>query len=86
MGEYIGRVYDEVRHRPLSIISKVYAAGEAAYRAQPARPDGDEIQRTKRRSGKNFSRGLSQCNERRDHTRGTGTTQSSDTERRGFSH
>jgi len=38
IGEYIGRVYDEVRHRPLSIIAQVYAAGEAAYRAQPARP------------------------------------------------
>ena len=38
LGEYIGRVYDEVRHRPLSIIAQVYAAGEAAYRAQPARP------------------------------------------------
>ena len=38
LGEYIGRVYDEVRHRPLSIISQVYAAGEAAYRSQPARP------------------------------------------------
>ncbi len=38
MGEYIGRVYDEVRHRPLSIIAQVYAAEEAAYRAQPARP------------------------------------------------
>ncbi|MGH9548233.1 MAG: hypothetical protein ACRD3W_02615, partial [Terriglobales bacterium] len=37
MGEYIGRVYDEVRHRPLSIIAQVYSAG-AAHRAQPARP------------------------------------------------
>lgn len=26
LGEYIGRVYDEVRSRPLSIISKVYAS------------------------------------------------------------
>ena len=25
LGEYVGRVYDEVRSRPLSIISKVYA-------------------------------------------------------------
>jgi hypothetical protein len=24
LGEYIGRVYDEVRQRPLSIINKVY--------------------------------------------------------------
>ncbi len=38
MGEYIGRVYDEVRQRPLSIIAKVYAAEEAAYRAHLARP------------------------------------------------
>ncbi|MGA9814566.1 MAG: glycosyltransferase family 2 protein [Terriglobales bacterium] len=38
MGEYIGRVYDEVRHRPLSIIAQVYSAVEAGYRAQPARP------------------------------------------------
>jgi polyisoprenyl-phosphate glycosyltransferase len=37
MGEYIGRVYDEVRRRPLSIISKVYDA-EPAYRALPPRP------------------------------------------------
>jgi dolichol-phosphate mannosyltransferase len=26
LGEYIGRVYDEVRSRPLSIISKVHAS------------------------------------------------------------
>ena len=38
VGEYIGRVYDEVRHRPLSIIAQVYAAEKAAYRPQPARP------------------------------------------------
>lgn len=37
MGEYIGRVYDEVRRRPLSIISRVYDA-EAAYRSLPGRP------------------------------------------------
>lgn len=37
MGEYIGRVYDEVRRRPLSIISKIYDA-EATYRGLPARP------------------------------------------------
>ncbi len=28
MGEYLGRVYDEVRSRPLSIINKVYYANE----------------------------------------------------------
>ncbi len=37
MGEYIGRVYDEVRRRPLSLVSKVYEA-EPAYRAQAPRP------------------------------------------------
>jgi polyisoprenyl-phosphate glycosyltransferase len=31
LGEYLGRVYDEVRQRPLSIINKVYYASEAAY-------------------------------------------------------
>ena len=30
VAEYIGRIYDEVRKRPLSIINKVYRA-EAAY-------------------------------------------------------
>jgi len=30
LGEYVGRVYDEVRQRPLSIINKVYYAAEAA--------------------------------------------------------
>jgi dolichol-phosphate mannosyltransferase len=29
MGEYLGRVYDEVRSRPLSIISRVYQADQA---------------------------------------------------------
>lgn len=29
VGEYLGRVYDEVRNRPLSIINKVYYAQEA---------------------------------------------------------
>lgn len=37
MGEYVGRVYDEVRRRPLSIIAKVYDA-ESAFRSLPARP------------------------------------------------
>jgi len=37
MGEYIGRVYDEVRRRPLSLIAKVYEA-ETAHRILPARP------------------------------------------------
>jgi polyisoprenyl-phosphate glycosyltransferase len=30
LGEYLGRVYDEVRQRPLSIINKVYYASEVA--------------------------------------------------------
>ncbi|MGC2300808.1 MAG: glycosyltransferase family 2 protein [Acidobacteriaceae bacterium] len=30
LGEYLGRVYDEVRQRPLSIINKVYYASDAA--------------------------------------------------------
>jgi len=30
LGEYLGRVYDEVRHRPLSIINKVYYASDIA--------------------------------------------------------
>lgn len=37
MGEYIGRVYDEVRRRPLSLIAQVYEA-ETAHRILPARP------------------------------------------------
>ena len=28
LGEYLGRVYDEVRSRPLSIINKVYYASQ----------------------------------------------------------
>jgi hypothetical protein len=28
LGEYLGRVYDEVRGRPLSIISRVYSQSE----------------------------------------------------------
>jgi dolichol-phosphate mannosyltransferase len=28
LGEYLGRVYDEVRSRPLSIIDKVYGASQ----------------------------------------------------------
>ncbi|MGD0181300.1 MAG: glycosyltransferase family 2 protein [Terriglobales bacterium] len=42
LGEYLGRVYDEVRSRPLSIINKVYYASQLAP-AQVAigRQDGD---------------------------------------------
>ena len=31
LGEYIGRVYDEVRSRPLSIINKVYYASQIEF-------------------------------------------------------
>lgn len=38
MGEYVGRVYDEVRRRPLSIVAKVYEYdSEETYRPLPAR-------------------------------------------------
>ena len=30
LGEYLGRVYDEVRQRPLSIVNKVYYASDMA--------------------------------------------------------
>jgi dolichol-phosphate mannosyltransferase len=36
LGEYLGRVYDEVRQRPLSIINKVYYASDAAALADSA--------------------------------------------------
>jgi glycosyltransferase involved in cell wall biosynthesis len=36
LGEYLGRVYDEVRQRPLSIIARVYEA-DTAYAALPER-------------------------------------------------
>jgi dolichol-phosphate mannosyltransferase len=35
LGEYLGRVYDEVRGRPISIINKVYEASQA----NPAQPN-----------------------------------------------
>jgi glycosyltransferase involved in cell wall biosynthesis len=36
VGEYLGRVYDEVRNRPLSIINKVYYAQEGIGTGTPA--------------------------------------------------
>ena len=36
VGEYLGRVYDEVRNRPLSIINKVYYAQEEVGAGSPA--------------------------------------------------
>jgi polyisoprenyl-phosphate glycosyltransferase len=41
MGEYIGRVYDEVRQRPLSIINRVYQPGQL-FRSTELR-SGDEV-------------------------------------------
>jgi dolichol-phosphate mannosyltransferase len=44
LGEYLGRVYDEVRQRPLSIIAKVYEAdpanGALSAAIMPARTNG----------------------------------------------
>ncbi|HEY1498790.1 MAG TPA: glycosyltransferase family 2 protein [Acidobacteriaceae bacterium] len=40
LGEYLGRVYDEVRQRPLSIINKVHYASDLS--ALENRPDYDE--------------------------------------------
>jgi polyisoprenyl-phosphate glycosyltransferase len=44
LGEYIGRIYDEVRHRPLSIINKVYDANKMYAAAQPSRRDLTPVQ------------------------------------------
>jgi dolichol-phosphate mannosyltransferase len=42
LGEYLGRVYDEVRSRPLSIINKVYNASQLSpAQVGIGRPDGD---------------------------------------------
>jgi polyisoprenyl-phosphate glycosyltransferase len=48
MGEYVGRVYDEVRQRPLSIINRVYQSGQlfgsadlGSMRAVPAIDDAE---------------------------------------------
>jgi dolichol-phosphate mannosyltransferase len=42
LGEYLGRVYDEVRSRPLSIINKVYEASrENPYQVDMGRRVGD---------------------------------------------
>jgi glycosyltransferase involved in cell wall biosynthesis len=42
LGEYLGRVYDEVRQRPLSIINKVYYASDAAALAGRSAYDEEE--------------------------------------------
>jgi dolichol-phosphate mannosyltransferase len=42
LGEYLGRVYDEVRGRPLSIINKVYYAAQLSpAQVGLGRQDGD---------------------------------------------
>ena len=42
LGEYLGRVYDEVRSRPLSIINKVYYASQlTTAQISIGRPEGD---------------------------------------------
>jgi glycosyltransferase involved in cell wall biosynthesis len=42
LGEYLGRVYDEVRSRPLSIINKVYEASQSdSSRVNMGRREGD---------------------------------------------
>ena len=63
LGEYIGRVYDEVRHRPLFLIQDVYPGGargnDALFarpaasppfleRAEPRRPGGDRNARSQK--------------------------------------
>lgn len=42
LGEYLGRVYDEVRRRPLSIINKVYCAQEMTGVKNDTEVDGDK--------------------------------------------
>ena len=42
LGEYLGRVYDEVRNRPLSIINKVYYASQMnSVQVSMGHQDGD---------------------------------------------
>jgi polyisoprenyl-phosphate glycosyltransferase len=43
VGEYMGRVYDETRRRPLSIINKVYYASET----MPAQPEYESVDQAK---------------------------------------
>jgi len=45
LGEYLGRVYDEVRQRPLSIINKVYYASELTAAASSSGFDSEEATR-----------------------------------------
>jgi polyisoprenyl-phosphate glycosyltransferase len=42
LGEYLGRVYDEVRSRPLSIINQVYEASQSdSAQVNMGRREGD---------------------------------------------
>jgi polyisoprenyl-phosphate glycosyltransferase len=41
LGEYMGRIYDEVRARPLSLINKVYYAAEVSAPQTVSRVDRD---------------------------------------------
>jgi polyisoprenyl-phosphate glycosyltransferase len=45
LGEYIGRVYDEVRGRPLSIIYNIYRHGEAATTGEFLRSSRQHLER-----------------------------------------
>jgi polyisoprenyl-phosphate glycosyltransferase len=47
LGEYLGRVYDEVRQRPLSIINKVHYASESASALDPSAEYEEEERRAK---------------------------------------
>ena len=52
LGEYLGRVYDEVRSRPLSIINKVYGASQLI--SSKRTTDRRSHEPPNRRSGKPF--------------------------------
>jgi polyisoprenyl-phosphate glycosyltransferase len=45
LGEYVGRVYDEVRRRPLSIINKVYETAPASHRALVSTRSDNDLER-----------------------------------------
>jgi glycosyltransferase involved in cell wall biosynthesis len=45
LGEYVGRVYDEVRRRPLSIINKVYETAPGSHRALVSTRSGKDLER-----------------------------------------
>jgi polyisoprenyl-phosphate glycosyltransferase len=48
LGEYLGRVYDEVRQRPLSIINKVYYASDVAAALEGSDYEADQPARVLR--------------------------------------